>query len=53
MTDEHKIQSKAQVIQNIAYWSSTQASYTIGAVMTMQENQPAALFAARHNIKWC
>ena len=39
-----------QVIWNTAHRPSTQASYTIGSGTTMQENQPAAQIAARHNI---
>ena len=41
---------KAQVIRNTAHRPSTQASYTIGSGTTMQENQPAAQIAAKHNI---
>ena len=42
--------SRLQVIRNTAHRSSTQASYTIGLGTIMQENQPAAQIAARHNI---
>ena len=41
---------KVQVIRNTAHWPSLQASYTIGSGATMQENQPAAQIAAKHNI---
>ena len=41
---------KVQVIRNMAYQPSMQASYTICSGMTMQENQPAAQIAARHDI---
>ena len=39
-----------QVIRNTAHRPSTQASYTIGSGTTLQENQPAAQIAAKHNI---
>jgi hypothetical protein len=38
------------IVRNTAYRPSTQASYTIGSVATVQRNQPAAQVAARHNI---
>ena len=41
---------KVQVIRNTAHRPSTQASYTIGPGTTMQEIQPAAQIAAKHNI---
>ena len=41
---------KVQVIRNTAHRPSMQASYTIGSGATMQEYQPAAQIAARHNI---
>ena len=41
---------KVQVIRNTAHRPSTQASYTIGSGTTMQENQPAAQIAVKHNI---
>ena len=41
---------KVPVIRNTAHRPSTQAIYTIGSGMTMQENQPAAHIAAQHNI---
>ena len=50
MISAHKLQSKVQVIRNTAYWPSMQTSGTIDSGTTMQENQPAAQIAARHNI---
>ena len=46
----HMFTIKVQVIRNTAHRPSTQASYTIGSGTTMQENQPAARIAAKHNI---
>ena len=42
----HMFTIKVQVIRNTAHRPSTQASYTIGSGMTMQENQQAAQIAA-------
>ena len=44
---------KVQVIWNTAHRPSTQASYTIASGTTIQENQPAAQIAAKHNIFSC
>ena len=41
---------EVQIIRNTAYRPSTQASYTTGSGMTMQENQPAAQIAPKHSI---
>ena len=38
------------IVRNTVYRPSTQASYTIGSVATVQRNQPAAQVAVRHNI---
>ena len=49
-TMPHMFTINVQVIRNTAHRPSTQASYTIGSRTTMQENQPAAQIAAKHNI---
>ena len=41
---------KVPLIRISAHQPSRQASYTIGSGTTMQENQPAAQIAAKHNI---
>ena len=45
-----RIKVHCTVIWNTAHRSSTQATYTIGSGTTMQENQPGAQIAAKHNI---
>ena len=46
MTNEYKLQSKLQVIQNTAYRPNTMASYTVGLGTIIQENQPGAQIVA-------